>query len=98
MMPHRAQGGSNDPASWFETRGVAALLTMRIWRRGARPPLSRCERRPVVIAGLVPPLVVPANAGTHNHRLAAFKRTEKRTPASIIIVTEYRSLLPQGRQ
>ena len=33
MMPHRAQGGSNDPASWFETRGVAALLTMGDWQR-----------------------------------------------------------------
>jgi hypothetical protein len=33
MMPHRAQGGSNDPASWVETRGVAALLTMGDWQR-----------------------------------------------------------------
>jgi hypothetical protein len=32
MMPHRAQGGSNDPASWFETRGVAALLTIGDWQ------------------------------------------------------------------
>jgi hypothetical protein len=39
------------------------------------------------MAGLVPSAVVPANAGTHNHRLAVFKKAEKRTPASIIIIT-----------